>query len=107
MSVRRQQRRDPITGKETEYWIVDFIVRYPDGRRERVRKVPSIQTKRGAQRYERQLLAELLCDRPAVREVPTKQVEEKPRPPTVESFATDFVTKYAEANNKPSEGRSG
>ena len=33
MSVRRQRSRDALTGKETEYWIVDLTVRYPDGRR--------------------------------------------------------------------------
>jgi integrase len=102
MSVRRQRSRDALTGKETEYWIVDLTVRYPDGRRERVRKVPQIQTRRGAQQYERQLLAELLSDRPPAKEVPPPK-EEKPRRPTVASFAKDFVEKYAEANNKPSE----
>ena len=71
MSVRRATRRDPKTGAAREYWIVDVVFEHADGRRERVRKVPPVQTRRGAEEYERQLRAELLHPSPIAKEVPT------------------------------------
>ena len=63
MSVRREKRRDPTTGAVRKYWIVDISFEHPDGRRERVRKVPPVQTRRGAERYEREVRAALLAER--------------------------------------------
>ena len=70
MSVRRATRRDPTTGAAREYWIVDAVFERADGRRERVRKVPPVQTRRGAEEYERQVRAELLNPSPLAKEVP-------------------------------------
>ena len=70
MSVRRVKRRDPKTGAERQFWIVDVVFEHADGRVERARKVSPVQTKRGAEEYERQLRAALL--HPIARkEVPT------------------------------------
>jgi integrase len=59
MSVRREKQRDR-SGKVREFWIVDVDLKHPDGRRGRVRKVAPIQTKRGAEQYERELRQSLL-----------------------------------------------
>lgn len=69
MSVRRMKRRDPETGAVQERWYVDVDFEKPDGTRERVRKVSPVQTKRGAEDYERQLRNSLL-DGSYGREVP-------------------------------------
>jgi len=50
MSVRQQR------GK----WLVDIVFEHADGRHERVRKVSPVNTKRGAEEYERQVRARLL-----------------------------------------------
>ncbi len=44
MSVRREERRDPVTGAVRKYWIVDVNFEHPDGKRERARKVSPVQT---------------------------------------------------------------
>ena len=60
MSVRRERRRDPKTGAVREFYIVDIDLQHPDGRRERVRKVPPVQTRRAAEQFERELRKALL-----------------------------------------------
>lgn len=40
-------------------WWVHFVFTYPDGSKERVRKPSPVQTRRGAEEYERQLRAEM------------------------------------------------
>ena len=72
MSVRRWRRRDRNTGETRDCWMVDVDFEYPDGRRERLRKVSPVQTRRGAEEYERQLRQDLLMGRyGAWKEVPT------------------------------------
>lgn len=68
MSVRQQTRRDPKTGEARKFWIVDVDFEHADGRRERVRKVAPVQTKRGAEEYERQVRASLLDPKPQAKE---------------------------------------
>jgi integrase len=51
MSAYRE--RDPKTGKS--YWRVDITWQHADGRVQRVRKVSPIQTRRGAEDYEREI----------------------------------------------------
>jgi integrase len=88
--------RDRTTGAVTERWYVDVDFQLADGRRERVRKVSPVQTRRGAEDFERQLRQALLDGsyfRPATEEV--KEV------PTVAEFAPRFLS-YSEVNNKPS-----
>jgi integrase len=71
MSVRRERRRDPAKGAERQFWIVDIVFEHADGRVERVRKVSPVQTKRGAEEYERQVRATLLNPSAPRKEVPT------------------------------------
>lgn len=95
MSVRREERRDPITGAVRKYWIVDVNFQHPDGKRERVRKVSPVQTQRGAEHYERELRSALLGG--------TFGREEPAAAPTVEQFQQRFIDDWCRANKqKPS-----
>jgi integrase len=53
--------RDPETGAGKESWVIDIELVMPDGKKSpRVRKVSPIQTRRGAEDYERSLRQSLL-----------------------------------------------
>ncbi len=112
MSVRQQRRRDPTTGKETMFWIADFTVQVPGGERKRFREVPKIQTRRGAETYERQRIAEVLSGREKEEKGREEKGQEQAKAAakaectTVASFATTFIETYAVPNNKPSEVQS-
>lgn len=95
MSVRRNTRRNPKTGATREFLQVDIVFEHPDGRVQRIRKVSPVQTKRGAEEYERQLRAQLLnpTPRPQHKEVPT-----------LEAFAPRFIEGYAQANRQKASG---
>ena len=79
MTVRRERRRDPKTGAEREFWIVDVVFAHADGRHQRVRKVPPIQTKRGAEAYEHQLRQSMLDGSYGREEVPTEALARSAR----------------------------
>jgi integrase len=63
MSVRRERRNDPDTGRERWFWMIDVDWEAPDGSKTRVRKVSPIQNKRSAQEFERQIRDDLLMGR--------------------------------------------
>jgi hypothetical protein len=94
MSVRQQSRRDPKTGAVRKFWMVDVDFEHADGRRERVRKVSPVQTRRGAEEYERQVRASLLD--------PTTQTRKEV--PTFASFVEErWLPTYPDAaGNRPS-----
>lgn len=95
MSVRHERRRDPATGAARQFWIVDITFEHPDGRQERVRKVSPLQSRRGAEQYERQLRQALLDS--------TYGREEAEPAPKLKEFVDEFISKYCEANKqKPS-----
>lgn len=96
MAVRHEQRRNPATGAVREFWYVDVVVQLADGRRHRVRKVSPVQTRRGAEQFERQLRQALLDGA-----FERREVEE--RTPLLRDFAQDFIEVFAKTNNKPSE----
>jgi integrase len=76
---------------------VDVDFELADGKRERVRKVSPVQTRRGAEEYERQLRQDLLdgsYSKPA-------EIEEKKEVPTFDEFKDRFLS-HGEVNNKPS-----
>lgn len=106
MSVRRQRRRDPKTGAAREFLIVDLDIQRPDGRRVRVRKVPPVQTQRGAESYERQLRQAILDgtweERKAENKAGAAPAEPKATP-TLRTFGQEFLDTYVAVNNKPSE----
>jgi integrase len=92
MSVRLRKWKDK-DGTEMEAWVVDVKLQHPDGRIERVRKASPINTRRGAEQYERDLRQSLLSG--AFRK------EQAPEVPTLEQFQEKFLT-YSTNNNKPS-----
>jgi integrase len=76
-----------------EGWWVDVKFQHPDGRVERVRKASPVNTRRGAEQYERELRQALLNG---------TYGKEKKEVPTLEQFQERFLT-YSENNNKPSQ----
>ena len=87
-------RKDKYYGDK---WIVDFNFVHSDGSEERVRRVSPVNTKRGAQAYERKIRYELLNpDKP----------ENYEEIPTFSEFQQQFIDGYAIANNKASEVKS-
>ncbi len=108
MSVRRRTYRDPETGAVATRWMVD--IQQPDGKR--VRKVCTLQNKRAAERYERELRNELfrsvavVAPTQAAQPAAPQPVEPEKEVPTFAAFAKIFMATYAKANNKPSEQAS-
>jgi integrase len=95
MSVRQRIRRTR-SGAVQKTWIVDVDFELSDASRApRIRKVSPVQTKRGAEQYERQLRESLLSG--------TYGKEDEKLAPSVKVFAQEFLVTYAETNNKPSE----
>lgn len=98
MSVRRVYRRDKKTGRSRSFWTVDVDYEQPDGKRIRVRKVIPVQTRRGAEEYERQVRDDLLMGRYGTRK-------------EVETFGQFFEGRYwrewtVARRNKPSTASS-
>lgn len=80
--------------KIRNWWFTDFRFQHSDGRVERVRKRSPINSKTGAEEYERKLRAKMSAPAP---EVMTKPI------PKFAAFAAEFMETYVAANNKPSE----
>ncbi len=74
-------------------WMVQVEWVNPDGTRTTVRRASPIQTKRGAERYERDVRASLSDG---------SYGKEKRRIPTLAEFAVEFMKSYAKVNNKHS-----
>lgn len=81
MAVRRRNGR----------WVVDFWFHHPDGRSERIRRTSPVQTRRGAEEYERQLRTALVEGR--------RDPDAGPMP-TVEEFAPRWIEGHARANRQ-------
>ncbi|HEX5749453.1 MAG TPA: tyrosine-type recombinase/integrase [Archangium sp.] len=94
MSVRLRKWQNKA-GKVEEAWQVDFMFHHPDGRRQRVVKFSPVQTRRGAEQYERELRASLFNGTFG------KENNTGERPMTLAEFAPRFRT-YSENNNKHS-----
>ncbi len=82
MAVRRRSDRD-------DQWIVDFRFRHPDGRVQRVREVSPVNTRRGAEEYERKLRQALLEGRRSGEVIPT-----------LAEFAPRWIEGHAQANRQ-------
>ncbi len=87
MSVRR--RND--NGK----WMTEFTYRHSDGRKEIVRKISPINTKRGAEQFE-MLLRQKKMDE-------DQASQSQPIPKIFQEYAETFMNDYARVENKPSE----
>lgn len=86
--------------------MVDIDYQHPNGKRERIRKVSPVQSKRGAEEYERELRYERLRPTAAMVPQPVPVPEPKKEVPMFAAFAKIFMATYAKANNKPSEQNS-
>jgi integrase len=92
MSVRLRKWTD-AEGRKKEAWVVDVQVTFPDGSRStQIRRASPINTRRGAEAYERELRQSLLDGTFG---------KEKTQVPTLSEFEARFLT-YSETNNKPS-----
>ncbi|NNB84591.1 tyrosine-type recombinase/integrase [Corallococcus exiguus] len=94
MSVRLRKWKSK-EGKVQEAWWVDVKYQHPDGRVERIRKASPINTRRGAEEYERQVRHALLTGALG------KEQQEEKRVLTVAEFEPRFIT-YSENQNKAS-----
>ena len=95
MSVRQRKWKDS-GGKLQVGWWVDVQYQYPTGRIVRVRKASPVNTRRGAEEYERQLRHSILAGTYG-----KEKNQQEHQTPTVGDFVTRFLT-YSENNNKPS-----
>lgn len=95
MSVRKEKRRNPKTGEVWEKYRVDVVVTMPDGSTKRVNRDAPVQTKRDAEKIEQDLRRSLLDG--------TFRKKEDKLVPTLAEFEKEFISNYAESNNKKSE----
>ncbi len=82
-------------GKSEEAWQVDFVFQHADGRKQRVVKFSPVQTRRGAEQYERELRNALLNGTFG------KEQKSEEGVITLADFTPRFLT-YSENNNKHS-----
>ncbi|RJS14633.1 site-specific integrase [Corallococcus sp. H22C18031201] len=85
-------------GKVEEAWQVDFVFQHADGRKQRVVKFSPVQTRRGAEQYERDLRTSLL-NGTFGKEEKTEELDD--RVVTLGDFTERFLT-YSDNNNKNS-----
>jgi hypothetical protein len=95
MSVRLRKWKSK-EGKVQEAWWVDVKYQHPNGRVERIRKASPINTRRGAEEYERQVRHALLTGT-----FGKEKQNESGRVLTLGEFVPRFIT-YSENNNKHS-----
>ena len=95
MSVRLRKWKDKQQ-KPREAWVVHIEFKHPDGRLELVRKASPVNTRRGAEQYEREIRQALLDGRFG------KEVK---LVPTLIEFEERFQI-YSQNNNKPSQVHS-
>ena len=82
--------------------MVDVKIKMPDGSITRVRKVCPVQTKRGADQYEREVRRLLLDGDRGSKEGGTHGSKEEEPAPKFTKFAAFFIDTYATTNNRPS-----
>jgi integrase len=94
MSVRLRKWKTK-EGKSEEAWQVDFVFQHTDGRKQRVVKFSPVQTRRGAEQYERELRNALLNGTFG------KEKCGEESPITLADYNQRFLT-FSENNNKHS-----
>ncbi|WP_408890782.1 tyrosine-type recombinase/integrase [Myxococcus faecalis] len=99
MSVRLRKYTDK-DGKNQQVWFVDIKFKHANGKVERVRKDSPVNTRRGAEQYERDIRAALLLGTFG-KEVPEDTKKEESKPLMLKEFTQRFLT-YSENNNKHS-----
>ena len=86
------------SGEKRSSWFVDITYTHPNGERERIRKVAPGNSKRDAEKYERQLIASLVQG--------TYDTHDPTEVPLFEDFAEEWFVDYVQVNNKPATQRS-
>ncbi|QDE82482.1 tyrosine-type recombinase/integrase [Myxococcus xanthus] len=99
MSVRLRKYTDK-DGKNQQVWFVDIKFKHASGKVERVRKDSPVNTRRGAEQYERDIRAALLMGT-FKKEKEPEATEEAKKTPSLKDFTDRFLT-YSENNNKHS-----
>jgi hypothetical protein len=99
MSVHRQKRFNPKTGRTYEKYYVDVVVTMPDGSTRRVRKDSPVQTRRDAERYEQEVRRSILDG--------TFGKEARAEVPTLSAFKERFIEEYCKANKQKPSGIEG
>lgn len=91
-------------------WMVDVDHCHPDGTRERVRLTSPVQTRRGAEQFDRDIRARLSASsaEPALNEKGIQQADSgsaglQESAILFGDFSVEFLENYVRANNKPSE----
>lgn len=82
--------------RDNEWWV-DAVLKRPGERDKRVRRRSPVQTKRGAEEYERQLLEQHLA---------ASSTSTALEVPTLTTFAGEYLRTYAAANNRRSDVES-
>jgi integrase len=90
MSVRKRKWRDK-QGRQHEKWMVHIEHTWPNGRKQTIRKVSPVQTKRGAEQYERELRSQLVSGQ-------WKEGAKTKQTPTLKGFAKEFLEYQATIN---------
>ena len=93
MSVRKRRWRDK-QGRQHTRWMIHVEYTAPDGSKQTIRKVSPVQSKRGAEAFEREVRKQLFEG--AWKESTKKQT------PTLAAFAEEFLA-FQATRNKPSE----
>ncbi|MCY1045587.1 tyrosine-type recombinase/integrase [Corallococcus sp. bb12-1] len=99
MSVRLRKYNDK-NGKPQQMWFVDIKFKHADGKVERIRKDSPVNTRRGAEQYERDVRAALLMGTFG-KEQATDTKNEVAKSLTLKEFTQRFLT-YSDNNNKHS-----
>jgi integrase len=94
MSARKRRIRKE--GKAVEQWFVDFRFKHADGTAERFRIDSPVNTRRGAEQYEREVRQQLQDGK-----YRSEQEAPKDEVPTLEQFQDEFLID-SKNNNKPS-----
>src|SRR5258708_19587725 len=93
MSVRCTKRREPGGSAIRKVWMIDVDFQHAGGMRTRVRKRSPVQTRRGAEEYERQVRQELLAGTYGKGQVVSR--------PTLKAFSKKSLAPYPLNNTKP------
>lgn len=105
MTIRKRSWITQDGKKETKY-MIDVQFRHPDGRVQRVRMNSPVNTRRGAEQYEREVRAALLDGTYREESDEGDPEHERQDCPRFAAFADEFIDNYATVNNKPSSVQS-
>ena len=92
MSVRKRKWRDK-QGRQHERYMVHIEHTWPNGRKQTIRKVSPVQSKRGAEKYERELRQRLASGQ-------WEEESKRQKIPTLAEFSERFLA-YQATINKP------